>query len=394
MVLEPPAITETANGFWCEESSAYGNTMQFSILFIIRYCPEDSLARLPCAQVTKRTTLTRSEMFTRHHRLFGFLLPTALVTVHLFASPAAAQKRKETVVFVPASLSLSSDTTVVSVCAEGNLPGPQVRLNARASSSGDYQPRYHWSTSSGRITGDGPVVTWDLSGLRPGYYKAFVEVETGGNNDECRAFTSTSVLVNPCPPVQPVCPKVSIICPDNVVLDQPLVFSSNVSSVSSGVAPLYNWTVSAGRITEGQGTSSIKVDTTGLAGQTVRATLSMGGYTLDCSDSCSVQIPLPHLRPRKFDEFPNIARNDEKARLDNFGVELQNDPTASAYVIVYPGRSGKPGDVQKHTTRIVDYLVNTRGIDARRIVTVVGGTRDELMMELWLSPQGATPPRP
>ncbi len=83
-------------------------------------------------------------MFTRHHRLFGFLLPIALVALHLFASPAAAQKRKETVVFVPASLSLSSDTTVVSVCAEGNLPGPQVRLNARASSSGDYQPRYHW----------------------------------------------------------------------------------------------------------------------------------------------------------------------------------------------------------------------------------------------------------
>src|SRR5260370_42629324 len=83
-----------------------------------------------------------------------------------------------------------------------------------------------------------------------------------------------------------------------------------------------------------------------------------------------------------------------KTRLDKFAVELQNDPTASAYVIVYPGRSGKPGDVQKHTTRIVDYLVNSRGIDARRTVTLVGRTRDELMVELWLTPQGATPPRP
>jgi hypothetical protein len=330
-------------------------------------------------------------MFIRHHRLFGFMLPTALVALHLFALPAAAQKRKETVVFAPPSLSLTSDMTVVSACAESNLPGPQVRLNARVSSP---QPRYHWSTSAGRISGDGPEVTWDLSGQRPGYYKVFVEIETGSNNDECRAFTSTSVLVNPCPPVQPVCPKVSIICPDNVVVDQPLTFSSNVSSVSSGVVPIYNWTVSAGTIIEGQGTNSIRVDTTGLAGQTVRATLSMGGYTLDCSDTCAVQIPVPPLRPRKFDEFPAIARNDEKARLDNFGVELQNDPTASAYVIVYPGRYGKPGDVQKHTARIVDYLVNSRGIDARRIVTLVGGTRDELMVELWISPQGATPPRP
>jgi hypothetical protein len=332
-------------------------------------------------------------MFTRH-RLFAFMLPIALVALHLFASPAAAQKRKETVVFAPASLSLSSDTTVVSACTEGNLPGSQVRLNARVSSSGDHQPRYHWSTSSGRLIGEGPVVTWDLSGLKPGYYKAFVEVEIGSNSAECRAFTSTSVLVNPCAPVQPVCPKVSIICPDNVVVDQPLTFSSNLSIVTLGVAPIYNWTVSAGRIIEGQGTSSIRVDTTGLAGQTVRATLSMGGYALDCSDTCAVQIPVPQLSSRKFDEFPSIARNDEKARLDNFGVELQNDPKASAYVIVYPGHSGKPGDVQKHTTRIVDYLVNSRGIDARRTVTLVGRTRDELMVELWLTPQGATPPRP
>jgi hypothetical protein len=164
--------------------------------------------------------------------------------------------------------------------------------------------------------------------------------------------------------------------------------------VSSGVAPIYNWTVSAGRIIEGQGTSSIRVETMGLAGQTVRATLSMGGYTLDCSDTCAVQIPIPEQRSRKFDEFPNIARNDEKARLDNFAVELQNDPTASAYVIVYPGRSGKASDVQKHTTRIVDYLVNSRGIDGRRIVSLVGGSRNELMVELWISPQGAAPPRP
>jgi hypothetical protein len=333
-------------------------------------------------------------MFTRRHRLSGFLLLIAAVALHLFASPAAAQKRKETVVFALPSLSLTSDTTVVSACAEGNLPGPQVRLNVRTGSSGDHQPRYHWSTSAGRISGDGPVVTWDLSGLRPGYYKAFVEVETGSNDGECRAFTSTNVLVNACPPVQPVCPRVSITCPDKVVVDQPLTFSSNVSSVSSGVTPIYNWTVSAGSIIAGQGTSSIRVDTTGLAGQTVRATLSLGGYTLDCSDTCAVQIPVPALRPQKFDVFPSIARNDEKARLDNFGVELQNDPTASGYVIVYPGRSGKPGAVQKQTTRIVDYLVNSRGIDARRIVTLVGGTKDELMVELWASPRGATPPGP
>ena len=144
----------------------------------------------------------------------------------------------------------------------------------------------------------------------------------------------------------------------------------------------------------GQGTDTIKVDTTGLAGQTVRASLSVGGYNLECAADCAVSIPLPKLNSRRFDEFPDISRNDEKARLDNFGIELQNDPTATAYVIVYPGKSGKRGEVQQHANRIVDYLVNSRQLDERRIVTLVGPARDKLSLELWITPQGATPPNP
>jgi hypothetical protein len=105
-------------------------------------------------------------------------------------------------------------------------------------------------------------------------------------------------------------------------------------------------------------------------------------------------VPLPKLNSRKFDEFPDISRNDEKARLDNYVIELQNDPTATAYVIVYPGRSGKKGDVQHHANRVVEYLVNSRGLDKSRIITLVGPVRDNLFVELWITPQGATPPNP
>ena len=76
---------------------------------------------------------------------------------------------------------------------------------------------------------------------------------------------------------------------------------------------------------------------------------------------------------RKFDEFPAIAYNDEKARLDNFAIGLQNDPTVNCLRDRLPGQRGRPGDVQKHTTRIVDYPVNSRGIGAQRIV-IPGGT--------------------
>src|SRR6185369_16972252 len=145
---------------------------------------------------------------------------------------------------------------------------------------------------------------------------------------------------------------------------------------------------------EGQGTSSIKVATTGLAGQTIKATLSLGGQALDCSASSGVSIPLPQAKSRKFDEFPAISRNDEKARLDNYAIEIQNDPTSTAYVVIYPLRSGKSANAQRHTAQIMDYLVNSRGIDAHRIVTLVGGARDSMQIELWSCPQGATPPKP
>jgi hypothetical protein len=306
--------------------------------------------------------------------------------------PADAQKPTATVVSAPLKLNLTSDTAVVSACSDSGAP--QVRLTANAVSPSNNPIKYQWTTTAGTIIGEGPVVTWSLAGLKPGYHKASLDIVSTGSDGECQAFSSVTVLVNACAPVRPVCPAVEITCPTAVAIDKPLTFTSRSTGGTPGITPVYNWTVSAGTITAGQGTDTITVDTTGLAGQTVHASLSVGGYNLECAADCAVAIPVPKLTSRRFDEFPDIARNDEKARLDNFGIELQNDPTSTAYVIVYPAKSGKRGEVQQHAARVVDYLVNSRGLDQRRIVTLVGPTRDQLAVELWVTPQGATPPNP
>lgn len=329
-------------------------------------------------------------MLRNKRRLIALFLPIALAGFFACASVASAQKKVhiETRNFTPPNLNLIAEPNVVQVC-EGS-GAAIVHLNARATSN--YPISYRWTTNGGRIQGDGDNVTWDLSGLQPGYYKAYVDIDTGSGDEACQAFASTAVLVKRCPPPQPVCPNVAIECPDRVVVDEPLTFRSTVSGGSGGVRPSYHWTVSAGTIIDGQGTDTIHVNTTGLAGQSVTATLTMGGYNLDCSATCTVQFPTP-LECKKFDEFPAIATNDLKARLDSYAIELQNDPTATAYVIVYPGQRGRPGEVQKNTTRIVDYLVNSRGVNAQRIVTLVGPPRDALVVELWLCPQGAKLPQ-
>jgi hypothetical protein len=326
-------------------------------------------------------------------RVIQYLAPIALAAMLLSPQTLAQKPTVVSSVNAPLTLSLTSNAKAVTACTEAG--GPKVQLNARAVSPDGNPIKYHWSSSGGVITGDGPTVTWDLTGLKPGYHKASLDIYTSGSEGECHAFSSVSVLVNPCPVIPPVCPTIEIVCPTNIGIDQPLTFTSRASGGTPSITPVYNWTVSAGTIIEGQGTNTIKVDTSGLAGQTVRASLAMGGYgSLLCSADCGVSIPVPRIVSRKFDEFPDIQRNDEKARLDNFVIELQNDPTATAYVVIYPGRGSKRGDVQHHATRIVDYMVNSRGIDQHRIVTLVGSARNELFVELWITPQGATPPNP
>lgn len=332
-------------------------------------------------------------MLRNKSRLLGYLAPIALVAL---SAPQVLAQKKTTVVSAvnaPLSLSLTAGPNIVTACSDGG--SPHVKLTANAVSPGGYPITYRWKTSAGTIIGEGPVVEWNLAGLKPGYHKASLDIQSTGNDGSCQAFSSVSVLVNPCVTVQPVCPAIEIVCPSEVALGQPVTFSSRLTGgVPANTNAVYNWTVSAGTIIQGQGTDTIKVDTSGLGGQTVRASLSVGGYNLECAADCGVSVPLPKLVNTKFDEFPDISRNDEKARLDNYGIALQNDPTSTAYVIVYPGRSGKRGEVQHHANRIVEYLVHSRGLDKSRIVTLVGPVRDNLFVELWITPQGATPPNP
>ena len=320
-------------------------------------------------------------------------LAVAISGCALLLAPAAAraQKRSNNRASAPPTLSLSADQTSLRAC-EGDAP--RVNLVANASSTSGLPLRYKWTVNEGRITGTGANTTWDLAGAQPGVYYAVVEVDDGDPN--CVAFSSVAVMLTACPPPPPeppTCPTVTVTCPDSATENAPVTFSSTVSGGPGTIRPVYNWTVSAGRIISGQGTESISVDTAGLAGQTIRATLDVGGYGMPCPASCTVSIPID-IKPRKFDEYYDIARNDEKARLDNYAIQLQNEPGSQGYIIVYPSRKAKANEAQARATRISDYLVNSRGIDASRFNITMGAARDGWLFELWIVPQGARPPVP
>jgi len=191
------------------------------------------------------------------------------------------------------------------------------------------------------------------------------------------------------------CPAVKVWCPDSVRSGEEADFTAEVVGAGAFFKPTYDWQISAGTLVSGQGTPSIKVDTTGLGGQPVDATVEVAGLPAVCDrkSSCTTAV-LSEIIGCGFDEFGNIKFDDEKARLDNFAIELQNDPTARGYLICYGGRTGYEGEAAWRCGRAKNYLTTVRYIEPERVVTVDGGFREELTVKLSIVPPGATPPAP
>jgi hypothetical protein len=185
-----------------------------------------------------------------------------------------------------------------------------------------------------------------------------------------------------------------VSCPSDSEVGKPLEFGATFSRLDP--KRTYTWEVYGGEIAEGQGTTAIKVKV-GPTSPSVTATLTVGGLDAACSKTASCTYPIHHLRPPtiKFDSIdaydsPDI--NKEKQRLDLFGAALKQHPGAQAYILGYGGRRSRSDAARKATGGAKRYLVNMLGIDERRIVTVEGGFKERLTVDLWLVPAGSTPP--
>jgi hypothetical protein len=298
----------------------------------------------------------------------------------------------------PTASLAASATTIILPCPPGThssgacatASSTTVGLTTTASDPDGDTLLYTYTVTGGRISGEGTSVSWDLSGVGPGTYTASVEVDDGCG---CITSSTTTVTISSCSDCVPdlVCPTVSVTCPSDVEEGGSVTFNAAVTPGTPPVSPTYNWTVSAGTITSGQGTSSITVSAANAGGQTITATVELGGVDPSCgrTASCSTPVrPKPGVA-RKFDEYGNIRFNDEKARLDNYAIQLQNEPSARGAIIGY-GSCDAEG--MTRANRAKDYLVNTRGIDAGRIDVIDGGCMPELKVELWIVPAGATAP--
>ena len=207
---------------------------------------------------------------------------------------------------------------------------------------------------------------------------------------------SYTVTKSPCPY------PVNVSSPMSVNDGDLITFASDVAY--NGTATLnYTWTVSPSeaRIVSGAGTPTITVDSTGLGSQRITATLVVddGSGEPACRQTAQAstnvvitKIVTPECKV--FDQFLSVAFDDDKARFDNLAIALQGSPDDQAYIIIYAGRTSRVGQADALGRRTMDYLVNSRGLDSRRITVINGGYRDADYIEIWLCPPGAKAPQP
>ena len=95
-----------------------------------------------------------------------------------------------------------------------------------------------------------------------------------------------------------------------------------------------------------------------------------------------------------FDQYGAIGWEDEKARLDNFAVQLQNWSDGVGFILVVDSPGLCPGEAVARAIRAKRYVVEFRGIPANRVGWRRDGADADFRTTLLMVPRDASLPFP
>jgi len=255
---------------------------------------------------------------------------------------------------------------------------------------------YTWSSTGGKVDGNGPQVRWLSTGTRLGSDTITAKVDDGRGG-----FASSSVAVRIEPkPNHP--PTITCSADRTSVFAGEKVHITTNASDPDGDPLTYTWRSNAGQIVGSAAAADF--DTTGLAPGnytvTVRVDDGRGGAG-DCSSTVDVKAVPPPPQASKISDCafgkPLSTRIDNvcKRILDDVALRLQSEPRATAVIVGYSDpKESKPekiaGDRAKNA---VNYL-GEKGIDSSRVPTRTGsgqaGATDNRRIDVIWVPEGAT----
>lgn len=97
---------------------------------------------------------------------------------------------------------------------------------------------------------------------------------------------------------------------------------------------------------------------------------------------------------RPYDHFARKTDTEMFAHLDNFAFQLAAVRMSEAYIIAYAGRISKKDEAVLMAEQARQYLINKRNIPPERVISIVGGFRENAEIELYLVPHTMPPPTP
>jgi hypothetical protein len=91
------------------------------------------------------------------------------------------------------------------------------------------------------------------------------------------------------------------------------------------------------------------------------------------------------VEPDRFDQWGDIHRIDENARLDKVASQAKQWPLSIIYLVIHAGQTACVGEAKARGIRAKNYLVH-RGILSDRIVLIDAGWRKEVSVQVWIWP--------
>lgn len=189
----------------------------------------------------------------------------------------------------------------------------------------------------------------------------------------------------------PDCPTLSITGPSSMVKPREIAnFTVAVDTKGKHYELKYSWSVSAGTIVSGQGTTSIGVRVAEQGNLT--ATVEVGGLPEGCSGVISeASFGDPPPQAIKIGQFSDPMSRSAKAVLDQAVASANDNPTSQLYILI--GHiGGKPTETARANQAAVLKYLSQNSVDPES-VTVAGVYAEVELMQLWFVPSGATYPR-
>ena len=261
---------------------------------------------------------------------------------------------------------------------------------------------YNWTSSGGRISGNGTTGNVDTTGLAPGSYTISATAtdakEKKNNTASCSAPFSVK---QPRAPTATCSASPQTIKPGDSFTLSVAAESLDDSSLS------YSYSSSSGSIA-GTGNSATETTSAANAGSTITATANVvdgRGLSTTCSAAITVEpFPVVTAAPVvseagecKFNmsNKPGRVDNECKAVLDEVALRVQREPNDTVVVVGYTDETETVKMTQLAGQRAVNvkyYLTSGEGgagIDASRIEARAGTVKSK-SAKIYIVPEGAT----